>query len=811
MSDIPGQIAELSPNRRELLFRRLRAGAGASAEASIPAHAGDTPPLSYAQQRLWFLDQLAPGQPVYNEAIAVRLTGPLDVPAFEAALGRIVARHAVLRTGFVSAAGRPSQNVLLALDVPLPVIDLVGEQEDKEQAALVRASEEARRPFRLDQPPLLRPILYRLDDNAHVFLLVVHHIVWDGWSTGVFFQELAELYEAGITGHPPRLPKLAPQYGDFAAWQREQLSGGGLTALREHWRAQLLGAPPVLTLSSMRPMPAQPSGRGERLPVALPPALFGDITALARRAEVTSFMVLLAAFATLLRRESGVADIVVGVGVAGRTRAELEPLIGLFVNILPIRIGLWDSPTTEALLKRVRDVCTDALSHQDFPFDLLVSTLKPPRVDGVPPLVQVVFDLQNVPQPTLRLTNLHVQPLLIDVGTARFDLTLLLWQQGDAFAGAIEYASDRFDRATVLGLVDRYADVLRDIVREPNPAPALDRAALREANRKKLLAHRAEQVDAPTAPSLPLRVEPVGGADDLAAWAADNRAFIAAKLALHGGILFRGFAVSTAAEFETFARTVSRELLAENGEHVPVAGMEFVQTPVFYAPGRKLLWHNENSFNQWFPAKIAFCCMQSAETGGETPLADSRAIIERIPRPVREEFIDKAVMYIRNYGVGPGLDWRVVFRTDDHREVERLCRENCMDFEWLPGDRLRTRCVRPAVIRHPQTGDLSWFNQVQHWHISCLDEATRVAIAETFAPADVPRTCCFGDGNPIADEAMATILAAYESIEVSFPWRRGDVMLLDNVLVAHARNPYRGERRLLVALGDLLSYAGVTS
>ncbi len=810
MSDIPGRIAELSPARRELLFRWLLGGVGASAVAPIPAHVADTQPLSYAQQRLWFLDQLTPAQPVYNEAIAVRLTGRLDVPAFAAALGSIVARHAVLRTGFVSAVGQPSQNVLPALDVPLPVIELVDDQEDKEQAALVRAREEARRPFRLDQPPLLRPVLYRLDDCAHVFLLVVHHIVWDGWSTGVFFQELAEFYEAGITGRPPRLPKLALQYGDFATWQREQLAGSSLTALVEYWRAELLGAPPILALSPTRPMPGRPSGRGERFPVALPPALAGEIKALARRAQVTPFMVLLAAFATLLRRESGVADIVVGVGVAGRTLAELEPMIGLFVNILPIRIGLWDSPTTEVLLKRVRDVCTGALSHQELPFDLLVSTLKPPRLDGIAPLVQVVFDLQNVPQPTQHLTNLHLQPLLIDVGSARFDLTLLLWQEGDAFAGAIEYASDRFDRVTVLGLVDRYADVLREIVCDPSLTPALDRTALREANRKKLLAHRAKQIDAPIAPSLPLCVEPVGRADDLAAWAIDNRAFVEAKLALHGSILFRGFAVNTAAEFETFARSVSRELLAENGEHVPVAGMQFVQTPVFYAPDRKLLWHNENSFNQWFPTKLAFCCMQPAETGGETPLADSRVVLERIPRPVREEFIEKGVMYIRNYSVGPGLDWRVVFRTDDHREVERLCRENCMDFEWLPDDRLRTRSARPAIIRHPRTEALSWFNQVQHWHMSCLDEATRVAITETFAPDDVPRTCCFGDGSPIADEAMATILAAYDSIEVTFPWQTGDVMLLDNVLVAHGRNPYRGERRLLVALGDLHSYAGVT-
>jgi hypothetical protein len=202
---------------------------------------------------------------------------------------------------------------------------------------------------------------------------------------------------------------------------------------------------------------------------------------------------------------------------------------------------------------------------------------------------------------------------------------------------------------------------------------------------------------------------------------------------------------------------------------VPVAGSEFVQTPVSYAAAKKLLWHNENSFNHRFPTRIAFCCIQPAAAGGETPIADSRAVLRRIPREVREEFIAKGVMYVRNYGLGPGLDWRLVFCTQDRSAVERACRENRMELEWRPDGGLRTRCVRPAVIRHPRTGENCWFNQAQHWHIACLDEATQAAIADTFALEDVPRTCCFGDGTPIAVAAIAAILAAYETVEISFP------------------------------------------
>jgi len=222
-----------------------------------------------------------------------------------------------------------------------------------------------------------------------------------------------------------------------------------------------------------------------------------------------------------------------------------------------------------------------------------------------------------------------------------------------------------------------------------------------------------------------------------------------------------------------------------------------------------LLWHNENSFNHRWPGKIFFCCVEPAQQGGETPIVDGRKVFEAIDRKIKERFIEKGVMYVRNYSRELGLDWQTVFQTTHKREVEERCKQNRMQLEWREGDRLQTKCVRPAVVKHPKTGELAWFNQAQHWHVSCLDPATRQSIFALFEEKDYPRNCYYGDGTQIEDEVMRAILRVYAGLEVTFSWRRGDILMLDNLLTAHGRNAFKGERKLLVAMGDMLSYGDV--
>jgi alpha-ketoglutarate-dependent taurine dioxygenase len=305
---------------------------------------------------------------------------------------------------------------------------------------------------------------------------------------------------------------------------------------------------------------------------------------------------------------------------------------------------------------------------------------------------------------------------------------------------------------------------------------------------------------------LPLVIQPAVEGLDLADWSRSNRDYLETELVKHGAILFRGFNINNVTDFERFALTLCSELYKENAEHTPVSKDGSVQTPVFYSPDKKLLWHNENSFNLSWPMKIWFCCVRPADKGGETPLADSRRVFEMIDPALREEFLRKQVMYVRTFGSGLGLDWQTIFHTTSKAEVEAQCRADQTEFEWLDGDRLRTRAVRLAAGRHPKTGEMVWFNQAQHWHVACLDPVTRQSMEAIFAEEDMPRHCYFGDGSKIPDEAMYHICDMYEKAEVSFPWQAGDVVMVDNMLAAHARNPFVGERKLLVALGEMINH-----
>lgn len=268
-----------------------------------------------------------------------------------------------------------------------------------------------------------------------------------------------------------------------------------------------------------------------------------------------------------------------------------------------------------------------------------------------------------------------------------------------------------------------------------------------------------------------------------------------------GSVLLRGFDVTTEHRFGQFAARLSSDLVADSREHEPVTADGVIQTPVAYSSSRKLLWHNENSFNDSWPLRLFFGCLVAPESGGQTPVADSGAVLRSLPRTLVDEFVRRGVRYERTYHDGVGLDWRVVFGTDNPREVERRCIAEGVDLAWTDGC-LHTSAVRPAVIRHPITGAPSWFNQAQHWHPACLDPATREALAELFDEDAMPRNCRFGDGGTISDDAMHSILGVYADVEFAFDWEVGDLLVVDNVRTAHARNPFAGERYLLVAMGD---------
>ncbi len=306
--------------------------------------------------------------------------------------------------------------------------------------------------------------------------------------------------------------------------------------------------------------------------------------------------------------------------------------------------------------------------------------------------------------------------------------------------------------------------------------------------------------------ALPLGVEPAVPAVDLSSWLEGNRAFVEESLLRHGGILFRGFGIRGASSLEEIIRALCGEALEYRERSSPrhsVAGRVYTSTD--YPPAYPISLHNENSYQKTWPLKIFFLCETPSETGGETPIADCRRVLARIDPEVRDRFVEKGWMYVRNFGDGFGLDWQTVFQTSDRAQVEEHCRRSGIEVEWREGGRLRTRAVRPAMTRHPRTGEDVWFNHATFFHVSTLVPEVREELLQEFAESDLPTNTYYGDGSPIAPEVLDHLREAYRAETVAFPWQQGDLLLLDNMLVAHARAPYTGSRKVLVGMAEPVS------
>jgi amino acid adenylation domain-containing protein len=468
MSDMRQDISELSLAQRTELELRLLRSRRASATQVIPRRDAMAPaPLSFAQQRLWFLDQLHPGRSTYNIARRIRMDGQLDVDALHRALQGVVARHETLRTTLVAVDGRPQQIVAPTLSMPLPLTDL-SMSPDRETQVQRLAVEEVRRPFDLARGPLFRAALFRLGPQEHLLVLTVHHVISDAWSLGIMSREIGTLYGAFTRGQPSPLPDLPIQYGDFATWQRQTLVGTPLERELAYWRQQLQSLPSALDLPTDRPRPAGESSRGAKQSVVIPKSVSDGLKALSQREGTTLFTTLLAAFHTLLGRYTGQPDIVIGSPIAGRTLAETEGLIGFFVNTLALRLDSSGNPTFRQLLHLTREVALGAYAHQDLPFEKLVEELQPERDLRRTPLFQVAFAYQNFPSHKLELPGLALRSEPAESGNAKFDLMLYMWQRADGLRAVLEYNTDLFDAGTIIRMLGHLETLLLSIARDPD-------------------------------------------------------------------------------------------------------------------------------------------------------------------------------------------------------------------------------------------------------------------------------------------------------------------------------------------------------
>src|SRR5229473_2311589 len=423
--------------------------------------------LSYAQERLWIIDQLEPGSAAYNIPIAIRIRGRLDVDSLEKTLQELVRRHEVLRTRIEMRGGRcvqviePAKRELLEREV------LGGlSSEKREEEVSRKVLEETGRTFDLEHGPLLRVRVLKLGEEEHVLLVTMHHIVSDGWSMGVLVREVARLYEAFVKGEESPLPELGIQYADYAVWQREWLQGEILEGQLKYWREQLKDVP-VLEMPTDHPRPAVASHRGAGVPVQISREVLKGLKELSGQEGMTLFMVLLAGFQVMLSRYSGQEDVVVGAPISNRTHVELEELIGFFVNQLVLRVDLSGDPSVREMLRRVREVCLGAYAHQDLPFERLVEDLNPKRDLSREPLFQVMLVLQNAPIGELRMGGLELTGVPQGNGMAKFDLLLNLQEANETVVGDCAYATDLYERATIERMLGHWERVLEEMVAKP--------------------------------------------------------------------------------------------------------------------------------------------------------------------------------------------------------------------------------------------------------------------------------------------------------------------------------------------------------
>lgn len=484
---IAARLARLPADQRASLATRLRARTAASTGPSIPRAeplrresvtladgsqgTARVFPASHGQRRMWFLHQFAPESPAYTTATAFHIEGPLLIAGLERAINRLIERHAVLRTTFVMENGEVLQRVHDRIPLRLPVIDLSDvPAAEREAAARAHVDSAAARVFDLAAEPPIHAVLVRLGPESHVLLVLVRHIVFDGWSRSIVWRDLSALYAADAGGDSEALPELRIEFADFAAWQCDWLAAGALDSQREHWQRVLASVPPPLDFPSDRARPVTESFRGHRRDRPLDSALFQRLADVARHHDATPFMVLLAAYATLLHRHTGQERIAIGAPIANRRNVEVEHLAGYFANTVVMSIDLAGNPPFSTLLQRVRSAALDAFAHQDMPFEVLVEHLDVQRDAGRTPVFQTTFAIQNYPDRTLHIPGARVTPWPVHTGCSKFDFNTTVERRPEGWATAIEYSTDLFDDDRMERVLEHWSTLLEGITRDPDIA-----------------------------------------------------------------------------------------------------------------------------------------------------------------------------------------------------------------------------------------------------------------------------------------------------------------------------------------------------
>lgn len=786
--------------------------------------------LSPTQQGILFHVLSAPDSRIYQSQTTCLFHGDFNISLFEQAWQKVVNRHSSLRTAFVwEGLEKPIQVVYREVRLVIQQYDWCGFSTIDREARLqdyLRADRS--RGFELSQPPLLRPTVIKMTKDSYQLVWSTHHLVFDGWSGIIIQKEMFTFYEAFCQNRCIDLEASRP-YRDYIVWLKQQ----DLSKAETFWRQALQGftaSTPLGVKNSHASLLSQEEDYKQQ-EIYLSATTTATISSFAKQHHLTPSTLALGGWALLLSHYSSNKDVLFGWVMSGRpvTLTGVESMVGLFINTLPMRVQV--SPQN-SLLSWLEELQIQQLKLHQYEYTPLGKIQGWSELPKGVLLFESILVFQNtfVDISSERQGNLSISEIRITEST-NYPLTINVIPGSKICLKAL-YDSRLFKVATVTRILECFSTLLTNMVTHPalqlNDLIAILKVIEKEQKETELLERRnsnAKKLETvkpkifrlssekiveidylQQGKTLPLVIQPVRQNLDLVTWTQNNLEFIEKQLIKHGAILFRNFDVDDILVFEKFMRAISPELLEYRERSTPRTELgRNIYTSTEYPSHEHIALHNEFSYAYTWPMKICFHCAKSALCGGETPIADSRQVFQKINSKIRERFIQKQVMYVRNYGNGIDISWQEAFQTEDKSVVEEYCRKAPMEFEWKDGNRLKTRQIRYSVARHPKTQEMVWFNQAHLFHISNLELEVREALLELFQEEELPRNAYYGDGSPIETSVLDEIREAYYQASVSFAWQKGDVLLLDNMLVAHGRKPFVGTRKILVAMGEVFT------
>ena len=747
------------------------------------------------QEGLWAGQQRNPSWTAYHECIAFQISGALDEAALRQGVRSIVARHEPLRSVFRLHDGCVEQCVELSVEAELPVM------EGAATGVHSWLAETMRRPFDLERGPLFRVGLYRVAAEERYFCVTVHHLVCDGWSRGVFLREFAEAYRAQLEGRPAQLPSLTYRYGDYAHEVRQAAADADQDSHRTYWRKVLADLPPPLPFEG----DVTTRDRGEIFLHSFSRQCCGGLTAFAAARQVSPFVLCLALLQKVLYRETGYADVVIATDFAGRFHARLEPLIGYFARQLLVRLRLDPKATFAQNIEQVRVAVLEAIMHSDLPYADVACASGGDSKTGALFFVKMALEQNVTSRLVLGLTvTTRLEPRVLD---AKFPLLLNLSLEGEEFTCRAEFDPRRISRETVTRIVSQLQTAGEKLSGEPLHPPAYaplvpsSRPGASRFQRRRVSLSATTALEPYADPAVPIQIATFrvacAHADGVAVLGA-NRDSILGLVRERGAVLVRGLPPFTPPAFESAMAALFGKLIAYSERTSPRTKIgSGVYTSTDYPADQAIPLHNENSYASRWPRLIAFYCASPPEEGGITPVADCRAVWSAIPAKIRARFERAGVRYTRHFGGPLGFTTEEAFGIGDPSQLAAYLECRGYTVEYSDDGKLTTHRVCPATRPHPESGVPVWFNHAHFFHV---DERSPGGVG--LAKENLPTVVRFGDGSPIDGESIAAVRDAFARATVRFEWRLGDLLVLDNMAVAHGRQPYQGRRQIWVSMAE---------